>query len=175
MSLTTVCNVVSFSILKQNLLRALEASRAEARENARAAVSEAGLRAELSFMTSQRDEALAQAEESKRKASLLQEELRVCKTKLSRATQEKLKMERDQRATLSLAKSLDSQGPDVDYYKRKVSELSSNVQSKNAVIAEKSRQIDEMSRQIERNMSQNRLANLRRDLDKTTSRKRPRT
>jgi uncharacterized phage infection (PIP) family protein YhgE len=129
------------------------------------AVSEASLRADLSFMISQRDEALGQAEESKRKASLLDEELRQVKTKFSRVTQDKLKMERDQRATMSLARSLDNQGPaDVDYYKRKVSDLSSHAQSMNAVIAEKNRQLDEMRRQIERNMSQNRLANLRRDL-----------
>ena len=154
-------------LLLQNLLRALESSRTEAREKSRTAASEAGLRGELSFMTSQRDEALGTAEESKRMASLLQEELRQTKTKLARVTQEKVKLERDQRATMSLARSLDNQqgnAYDVDYYKRKVSELSGHVQSMNAVIAEKNRQLDEMRRQVERNMSQNRLANLRRDM-----------
>ena len=162
------------SYILQNLLRALEASRTETREQSRSAVSEAGLRAELSVMTSSRDEALGLAEESKRKSNLLQEELRQVKTKLSRVTQEKIKMERDHRATLSLAKSLDNQGSaDVDYYKRKVSELSSHVQSLNASMAEKDRQLQEMRRQIERNMSQNRLANLRNNMDKD-SRKRSR-
>jgi outer membrane murein-binding lipoprotein Lpp len=158
------CSPLSFL---QNLLCALEASRTEAREASRAAMTEAGLRAELSVVVSQRDEALGFAEESKRKASLFQEELHHVKTKLSRVTQEKIKMERDQRATMSLAKSLDSQGPvDSDYYKRKVSELSSNVQSLNAVLAEKNRHLEEMRRQLERNMSQNRLANLRLATDK---------
>jgi outer membrane murein-binding lipoprotein Lpp len=130
-------------------------------------MTEAGLRAELSVVVSQRDEALGFAEESKRKACLFQEELHHVKTKLSRVTQDKIKMERDQRATMSLAKSLDSQGPvDSDYYKRKVSELSSNVQSLNAILVEKNRHLDEMRRQLERNMSQNRLANLRQATDK---------
>jgi outer membrane murein-binding lipoprotein Lpp len=118
-------------------------------------------------MLSKRDEACGSAEESKRKATLLDEELRQVKTKLARVTQEKIKMERDQRATMSLAKSMDSHvSSDVDFYKRKVSELTSHVQGLNAVIAEKNRHIDEMRRQIERSMSQNRLANLRGDSSK---------
>ena len=127
-------------------------------------------------MVAQRDKATGFAEESKSKVSALQEELRQVKAKLSRVTQEKIKMERDQRATMSLAKSLDStsslQGhSDAEYYKRKVSELSSQVQSKTAIIAEKNRQLDEMRRQIERNMSQNRLANLRRGMTTKHNRK----
>jgi hypothetical protein len=40
---------------------------------------------------------------------------------LSKMTQEKIQLERDQRATLSLAKSLQGNvHSDVDYYKRKV-------------------------------------------------------
>ena len=146
---------------------ALESTRAEARESSRSALSEANLRAELSVCKAQRDEAVTEAEESKRKATLVQEEMRSVKAKLARVTQEKLKMERDQRATLSLAKSLDQNttqsGPN-DYYKRKISDLTSQVQSLNAVIAEKNRQLDETRRQVERNMTQNRLAQLRRGL-----------
>jgi outer membrane murein-binding lipoprotein Lpp len=122
-------------------------------------------------MLSKRDEACGNAEESKRKATLLDEELRQVKTKLARVTQEKIKMERDQRATMSLAKSMDSHvSSDVDFYKRKVSELTSHVQGLNAVIAEKNRHIDEMRRQIERSMGQNRLANLRGDSGKARQR-----
>jgi outer membrane murein-binding lipoprotein Lpp len=113
-------------------------------------------------MLSKRDEAFGNAAEFKRKATLLDQELHQVKTKLSRVTQDKIKMERDQRATMSLAKSLDIHiSSDVDFYKRKVTELNSHVQGLNGVIAEKNRHIDEMRRQIERSMSQNRLANLR--------------
>lgn len=142
-------------------------SKADARDTSRVALAEARLRAELSVMLSKRDEACENAEQSKRRATLLDEELRQVKTKLARVTQEKIKMERDQRATMSLAKSMDSHvSSDVDFYKRKVSELTSHVQGLNAVIAEKNRHIDEMRRQIERSMGQNRLANLRGDSGK---------
>jgi hypothetical protein len=116
-------------------------------------------------MTELRDEAVADAEQHKRKAVLLQEELREKKIRLSRVTQEKMKLQRDSRSAATLAKSLDSHHhmSDLDYYKRKVSELSGQVQGQNAVIAEKGRQIKELERQLERNMSQNRLATLRRN------------
>lgn len=136
----------------------------EARETCRVARAEASLRADLSVMTTKRDEAVSEAEEAKRKAVLMEEELRHVKNKLARVTQEKIKMERDQRATLCLAKSLDTQtSADTDYYKRKVGDLTAQVQGLHAANAEKNRQLDEMRRQLERNMSQNRLATIRKE------------
>jgi len=84
--------------------------------------------------------------------------------------QEKTKLERDQRASLSLAKRGGFDGStatsggssSADHYKRKVSELNVHVQKLNATLAEKDRELQSMTRQLERNMSQNRLANLRR-------------
>ena len=148
-----------------NLLTALETSRTQAANSSRTALSQAALRGELAVTVSQRDEATALAEESKRKAQLLGEDLRSTKNKLARVTQEKAKMERDQRATLSLAKSLDHSATNTagaDYYKRKVSDLQNQVQSLHAVVAEKNRQLDEARRQAERTMSQNRLAQMQR-------------
>jgi hypothetical protein len=73
-----------------------------------------------------------------------------------------MKMERDHRATLSLAKTLDSQAStDVEFYKRKVAELANQVQGANAQVLEKDRQLEEMRRQMARNMSQSRLAHHR--------------
>lgn len=58
----------------------------------------------------------------KRNATALDEDLRVHKTKLARVEQEKIKMDRDSRAAISLAKSVGSEtSSDVDFYKRKVS------------------------------------------------------
>ena len=117
-------------------------------------------------MSAQRNEALGQAEEYKHKAALWQEQLNEQKIKMTRVTQEKIKMERDyiasQRASKSLAKSLESHSSssDTDYYKRKVDELNGRIQSMHATVAEKNRQLDEMRHQIERNMSQNRWANI---------------
>ena len=126
-------------------------------------MAEAQLRADVSVYKRQRDEAQSAADESARKVTLLQDELHQNKTKLARVTQEKMKMDRDQRVALSIAKSLDSSaaGADVDYYKRKVSELSGNLQSMYTTLAEKDRQLENLRNQLERNMSQNSLAQWR--------------
>ena len=89
---------------------------------------EARLRADLSTLRAERNDALAEAAESKRKVELLEDELRTTKTKLNRVIQEKIKMERDSRAAISLARSLDSHASsDSDFYKRKVRCLLSSI------------------------------------------------
>jgi hypothetical protein len=152
----------------QNLIRAVEVSKVEVRDSSRSALVEAALRAELSAVATKKNEALGVAEEYKRKSTLLEEELRSVKMKLLRATQEKAKMERDQRAAMSLAKSINqyhgssaSSGGDVDFYKRKVADLTGRLQGMVGLLAEKERQNDELRAQNERSMSQNRLAELR--------------
>jgi len=145
-----------------NLLRAVEASKSDARDSSRTAQIEARLRGEVSNLRSARENALASASESKRKASFLEEEVRLVKAKLSRVSQEKIKIERDSRAALSLARSLDSHASsDTDYYKRKVAELNDRLQSQQAQNAEQKRLIDEMRKHYERSVSQNRLAQIR--------------
>ena len=110
------------SCFLQNLLKAVEASKASARDASRAAQTEARLRGEVSTLRSDRDTALGQCAESNRKVGLLGEEVRLLKARVTRLTQEKIKVERDSRAALSLARSMDSHAAsDVDYYKRKVS------------------------------------------------------
>jgi len=189
--------------LFQNVLRALEQSRSNARNNSVTAVTVSHLRADLANAIRLRDEAVSTSAEQERKAVLFHEEVRDLKLKLSRATQEKLKLERDsvrtinetvagdfillvawfvltvsflflfsfyqkQRATLSLARSLDSQknhnnsSGSTEYYQRKNTELTSKVQSLTATVAELNRQKEELQRQLTRNMSQNRLENIRR-------------
>lgn len=87
----------------------------------RVASVEARLRKEASILRSERDEAMADASESKRKSSLLQEEVRMVKAKLGRVTKENIKMQNDARSAISLARSLDSHASsDSDFYKRKV-------------------------------------------------------
>lgn len=155
----------------KNLFRALQNHRDEAQEKSNATLKVASLRGELSVVTEDRDKAVAEAMEFKSKAIQFQEELRQLKAKHARVQQQKTKLERDQRTAMSFAKSLDSStSTDVDYYKRKMEELSSQLQGKNAVINEKTRQVEDLRRQLERNMSQNRLANLRRDDDPSVKR-----
>jgi chromosome segregation ATPase len=154
------------------LLQSVDFSKAEARDTSQAARVEAKLRAELNLMHSKRDEVVANCEEYKRTTILLEEELRQVKAKLSRVAQEKIKLERDQRVTMSLAKSLDSHShSDTEYYKRKVSELTGHVQGLNSIISEKNRQLKELQHQIERNMSQGRLASISKDADASFKRR----
>lgn len=103
-------------------------------------------------------------DEAKRKALLLEEEVKLIKVKLSATQQENIKMERDKRAVTSMVMNLNSStningsatGSDIEYYKRKATEMSRQVQALNAVVAEKNRERDALRRQLERNMSQNR-------------------
>eukprot|EP00977_Amphora_coffeiformis_P021368 scaffold9243_cov162-Amphora_coffeaeformis.AAC.1 len=76
------------------------------------------------------------------------------KAKLTRVTQEKLKLEREQRAAQQVARNVDQQSAtDVEFYKRKVTELTGQVQSLNVIVTEKNRLIEDMQRQIERSLS----------------------
>jgi predicted RNase H-like nuclease (RuvC/YqgF family) len=148
-------------------LRAVETSNEDTRDQSQAKLVEARMRADLLHMTSQRDEALGNLAQSQRHCKLVEDELYQTKIKLSKVQQEKMQVERDQRATLSLAKSLQGNvHSDADYYKRKVTELNTHIQGLSAVLTEKNRQIEELRRQLERNMSQNRLAAFRDDRKK---------
>jgi hypothetical protein len=104
-------------------LRALETAKSDARDTSRAVQMEARLRAELSFMRSERDEALSVASECNRKVQLLDDELRSTKSKLLRTSQEKAKTERDSRAAIQLARSLENNSSNDDYYRHKVRTL----------------------------------------------------
>jgi hypothetical protein len=102
-------------------LRTVQTDKSNARDASRVVQVEARLLADLSMLRAERNDALAEAAGSKRKAELLEEEVRTTKTKLNRVIQEKIKMERDSRAAISLARSLDSHASsDCDFYKRKV-------------------------------------------------------
>lgn len=136
---------------------ALDQSRTKTVDSANSILVEARLRAEVSTMMTQRDEAIGHAEENKHKVTLLQEQLHNQKIKLSRVTQEKIKMERDfmasQRASKSLVRSLESQSSslnDNEYYNRKITELHGRVQSMQVVVTEKNRQIDDMRHKLDR-------------------------
>jgi len=103
-------------------LKTVEATKSDARDASRVVQVEARLRADLSHLRTERNDALAEAAKYKRKAELLEEELRTTKTKYSKVVQEKIKMEHDSRAAISLARSLDTNASsDFDFYKRKES------------------------------------------------------
>eukprot|EP00979_Chaetoceros_neogracilis_P004855 scaffold842_cov287-Chaetoceros_neogracile.AAC.18 len=126
------------------------------------AQTEACLRGELSNLRLERDSVIGEGTEANRKVVLLEEEGRLLKARVARLTQEKFKVERDSRAALSLARSMDTHNAsDADCYKRKVTDLNDHLQSKNAVVSELRHQVDEYRRQMERSLSQNRLSQIR--------------
>ena len=111
-----------------NLLKTVEMTKSNARDASRVVQVEARLRADLSHLRAERNDALAEAAQAKRKAELLEEDLRTTKAKHSKVVQEKIKMERDSRAAINLARSLDTHASsDCDFYKRKVCCGDSNV------------------------------------------------
>lgn len=146
-----------------NLLQAVEASKSNARDSSRAAQTEARLRGEISSIRSERDVVLGTNAEIKRRTNLLEEEVKMLKSRVARLTQEKIKIERESRAALGLARSMDSHvASDVEFYRRKVSDLNDHLHSKNATISELKHQVNSYKREMERSLSQNRLAQIRR-------------
>ena len=120
-----------------NLLRAVEGSKAGARDSSRSAQVEARLRAEINSLRDERDRVVQESSQFRRKLSLLEEELRLTKSKLSKTMGEKISLERDSRAALSLARSLDSNNhSDLSYYKRKCSDMSDQNRAQQQDIAD---------------------------------------
>ena len=106
------------------MLRTVDASNEEARDQCQAKLVENRLRADLLHMTSARDELKNELVSSQRRCKLLGDDLTDTKAKLSRVQQEKMQVERDQQATMSLANALQGNAhSDVDFYKRKVSSI----------------------------------------------------
>ena len=99
----------------------MEKSKTDAKEASQVAVAQARLRSDLAVATREKDDALALVAESNRKHELTKEELCQTKAKLAKAEQEKVKLERDRRVTMSWAKSVDTNiSTGSDFYKRKV-------------------------------------------------------
>ena len=147
---------------QQNLLRSVESAKSDARSASRRIQAETRLRSDCTTLRTERDAALADAAESKRRAALAEEEARTARTQLHRCQRDKAQMVRDSRAALSLARTLDSHtSSDSAYYKRQMAALNEQVQKLNATVAEQNHTIKELRRQRERSMSQNQLSQLR--------------
>ncbi|KAL3764284.1 hypothetical protein ACHAWU_004096 [Discostella pseudostelligera] len=138
-----------------SLLRAVESSKVEARDSSRSAQVEARLRTNISTLRDERDKALNDLSDCQRKQSLLEEELRLTKLNLSRVTQEKNSMERYNQTAMSLSRTLDknNSNTDMNYYKRKVAELSEKLHSQQDIIFKQNSTISELRGQSERSSS----------------------
>lgn len=104
-----------------NLLQALETSKQSCHDYSKHVRTECHLRNEITTLKKQRDTFQETCTIQQNKISNVEEELKMLKGKMTRLMQEKIKVERESRAALSLAKSMDGyNASDVDYYKRKV-------------------------------------------------------
>lgn len=127
------------------MLRAVESSKAEARDDSRSAQVEARLRADVRSLRDERDRAIAEASDHRRRLALLEDELRLTKSRLGRIAKEKAGMERDSRAAISLARSLDhNNSNDMHYYKRKVAELGDKLQAQQDLISKQMSTISQL-------------------------------
>ena len=167
-------NIYFCSVFKnQNLLRASVTAQENVHDTNQYIITEAKLRAELCTINTKYGETFRQAEEYKHKSTLLQDEIRDLRVKLSRVNHEKVRLERDQRATkLSILSgfetnkvvSLSSSATklnnvtEMENQKRKIDELNGRIQGMNAVMADKDRQLEELRRQLDRAMTQNHLS-----------------
>lgn len=113
---------------------------------------ESNLRAELGLATASRDEAILEADTLKRQVALLQEDLRNQKAKLARVTQEKILFKREVEAQRRshTSPSTDNGHSDMDYYKRKVSDLTSRLQASKIACSEKDRRIHQLEDEVSR-------------------------
>eukprot|EP00934_Nitzschia_sp_Nitz4_P000357 Nitzschia sp. Nitz4//scaffold52_size167869//19543//20776//NITZ4_002259-RA/size167869-snap-gene-0.209-mRNA-1//1//CDS//3329553984//357//frame0 len=145
------------------LLSTVDTSNQGRREEASSQLVVAKLRADLLHCTEQRDEARHDLAMSKRRLELLQEDLRASKTKYTRLTNTHAQLERDHRSTQAMVASLQSNksSANLEYHQRKVKELQVHIQGLSTVLTEKNRKIEELHRQQERSVSQNRLAQIR--------------
>lgn len=110
-----------FMLPLQNLLCEVKASNNSIQASSNAAQVESHLAKELQIALSERDKTMESCMELTKKNSLLEEELSLVKGKLHRLMQDKMKVERDSRAAISLARSLDMRtSSDAEFYKRKV-------------------------------------------------------
>ena len=105
-------------------MRTVDSSNEEARDQCQAKLVEARLRADLLHVAASRDEMKGELASAQRRCKLLGDDLTDTKAKLSKVQQEKMQVERDQQATMSLANALQGNAhSDVDFYKRKVSNI----------------------------------------------------
>jgi len=104
----------------QKLLCEVKASNNSIQTASNAARVESDLAKELQKALLERDKSIESWMELTKKNTLLEEELSLVKGKLHRLMQEKMKVERDSRAAISLARSLDMRtSSDAEFYKRK--------------------------------------------------------
>lgn len=106
-----------------NLLQALETSKQSCHDYSKHVRTECHLRNDITTLKKERDTLQETCTIQQNKILKFEEEIKMLKDKMTTLMKEKIKVERESRAALLLAKNLDGyNASDVDYYKRKVSQ-----------------------------------------------------
>ena len=146
----------------QNLLEAVETAKSDTRQASRTTAAEATLRLALTQLTAEKDQATAVAATQTRLVQQLQDQLSQCKAKLTRVTQEKFQLAREQRVAITVSQQVDhNANADVEFYKTKVTHLTGQLQALNTTLLEKTRQNQDMQRQLELSLSRQAAAQRR--------------
>lgn len=130
----------------------MEKSKTDAQDASQRACTEAQLRDQLVAQTQAAHASEALLQDSKRSVMTLQTELQNVQAQVLQLEHHKIQWERERRAWVSTttADGGSSIGGGTDYYKRKVTELTTQVQGLRTVIAEKTAIIDDLHRQRDR-------------------------
>ncbi|KAG7336794.1 hypothetical protein IV203_020502 [Nitzschia inconspicua] len=140
-----------------NLLRAVETSNEVSTSAAQTALVQAKLRAEALHATEEKNHAVQQLQQTQHSLQLVKADLDHYKTKAHHLSMAKQQLERDYRAAQAVYGSLQgSINTDVEYYKRKT-----YIKSSQSVLTQKNREIAELRKDRDRQLSQNRLAQLK--------------
>ena len=146
----------------QNLLEAVETAKSDTRQASRTTAAEATLRLALTQLTAEKDQATAVAATQTRLVQQLQDQLSQCKAKLTRVTQEKFQLAREQRVAITVSQQVGhNANADVEFYKTKVTHLTGQLQALNTTLLEKTRQNQDMQRQLELSLSRQAAAQRR--------------
>jgi hypothetical protein len=155
-------------VLLQNLLKAVGTSAEETKDASQSKLLEAKMRADLLHVISERDAAKKISMVAQRSVDLLEGNVENLKKEKAKLQHDKLRLEREVRAARALADGLsssllksDHHQDDLEYYKRRSSDLEAHIQGMTALMAEKNQELQELRRCRNRNLSQQRLEALR--------------
>ncbi|CAJ1934348.1 unnamed protein product [Cylindrotheca closterium] len=151
------------------LLRTVTSTNEATQEQSQAKVSEARLRSDLLQMTKSRDEARQRLSKTEKRCKLLEKDLAGVKSKLAQELQAKKQMQHHQQAAESLKNAFHGGNQsNIDYYKRKVTELNTHVQGLTWILAERNREIELLQHQKDRFLTQNQQSSRRKEAKGTT-------
>lgn len=155
----------------QNLLKAVDGVTEDTKDSSQAKLVEAKLRAQLLQARRERDASSQIALLAEHSLELLTAEADALKVEKNRLKHENFRLEREALSSRSLAESLSkttegitgssSSGENADFYKRKVKDLQNHLQGMQARLLEKNQEIRELKHCRDRNLSQNRLEDLK--------------